>query len=349
VSQLDAILTLGWRDRTYRFGVEARRLWTPKVVAEAVDTAKRHVSLGEEGLLGGAAGEPLYPLVVVPYLKEEWLRKLEAQEVSGIDLCGNGVVIVPEEFLVLRTGFPNRFRWEGTIKNVYRKNSSIVARVFLLVPQFNSVNAVWQQLRERGGAVSLATVSKVCKSLVDDMIIERFRPKPEPGTLVSYLGPAPALRLLQPEKLLDLLGDNYTLPAVSRTFQGKSQLDPQEFRMRLQEWAERGGARVVMTGASSTEAYAVMAREPVQSFYCSDLDGAIKSLGNDIRETDRFANVRLLETRDEFVYFDRRPGLGASPIQSYLELRAGDKRERETADLVRRVILELLAPGFRKG
>ena len=61
--------------------------------------------------------------------------KLEAEGVSGIDLCGNGVIVVPDQLLVLRTGFPNRFRWEGTIKNVYRKNSSIVARVFLLVPR----------------------------------------------------------------------------------------------------------------------------------------------------------------------------------------------------------------------
>jgi hypothetical protein len=181
------------------------------------------------------------------------------------------------------------------------------------------------------------------------LIIERCLPPLKPGTLVSRLGPAPALRLLQPEKLLDLLADNYTLPAVSRTFQGKCGLGPKDLRMRLQDWVERSGARVVLTGASSTEAYAVMAREPVQSFYCSDLDGTIQSLGDDIRETDRFANIRLLETRDEFVYFDRRPGLWASPIQTYLELRAGDKRERETAEQVRRLILEPPASGSPKG
>jgi hypothetical protein len=352
-AQLGALLTLRWRGRAYRFGVEARRLWTPKIISEAVDTVRRLVSLAEEGLLDGVGGGPLYPLVLVPYLSEEWLRKLEAKGVSGIDLCGNGIVIVPEELLVLRTGFPNRFRWEGTIKNVYRKNSSIVARVFLLVPRFNSVQAVLEQIQQRGGGVTLATVSKVCKSLENDLVIERFHRKPAPRRqgapprLESLLGPA--LRLLQPEKLLDLLADNYTLPAVSRAFRGKCGLGPKELRMRLQGWEERSAARVVLTGASSTEAYAVMAREPVQSFYCSDLDGAVKSLGDDVRETDRFANVTLLETQDDFVYFDRRPGLWASPIQSYLELLAGDKRERETAEQVRRLILGPLAPGSPKG
>jgi hypothetical protein len=119
--------------------------------------------------------------------------------------------------------------------------------------------------------------------------------------------------------------------------------------MRLADWEEKSGARVVLTGASSVEAYAVMAREPIQSFYCSDLDGAIKSLGNDIRETDRFANVSLLETKDDFVYFDRRPNLVASPIQCYLELVNGDKRERETADQVKRLILGSLAQAGGKG
>jgi hypothetical protein len=348
VIQFDAVLTLRWQGRTYRFAVEARRLWTPKIISEAVDTVRRHISLGEEGMLGREAGEPLYPLILVPYLSEEWLLKLEAKGVSGIDLCGNGVVVVPNELLVLRTGFPNRrFRWEGTIKNVYRKNSSIVARIFLLVTKFNSVNAVLGQIQKRGGEVSLATVSKVCKSLEDDLIIERCPPTPAPGGPVSHL--PTALRLVQADKLLDLLADNYALPAVSRTFQGKCELRPEELRMRLAGWEEKSGARIVLTGASSVEAYAVMAREPVQSFYCSDLAGAIRSLGDDIRETDRFANVTLLETQDGFVYFDRRPGLWASPIQSYLELIHGDKRERETADQVRRVILGPLAPGSRKG
>jgi len=354
---------LRWRDRTYQFGVEARRLWTPKVISEAVDTVRRHVSLGEEGMLGSDVGAPLYPLVLVPYLSKEWLLKLEAKGVSGIDLCGNGVVVVPNQLLVLRTGFPNRFRWAGTIKNVYRKNSSIVARVFLLVPQFRSVQEALREIKKRGGQITLATVSKVCKSLEDDLIVEGGRGKapwamqPAPGQRMDSFAPLPVppslqgrwLRVLQPEKLLDLLADNYALPAVTRTFGGKSGLRPEELRMRLAAWEEQSGARVVLTGASSTEAYAVMAREPVQSFYCSDLDGAIRSLGDDIRETDRFANVSLLETRDDFVYFDRRPGLWASPIQTYLELLTGDKRERETADQVRRAILEPLAQAAGKG
>jgi hypothetical protein len=326
---LDALLTLGWRGRTYRFAVEVRRLWTPKAVAEAMEMVQRY-----------ARASKLYPLILVPYLSEEQLLGLEAQEVSGIDLCGNGIVIVPEKLLVFRSGAPNRYRWEGTIKNVYRRSSSLVSRIFLLLPEFNSVKQALEEIRKRGGAVTLSTVSKVCKSLEEDLVIERGR------------GEAPVLRrlrLLQPDKLLDLLADNYTPPEVSCTFRGKTRLSQEELRKRLAEWGREGDRRIALTGASSVESYAVMAREPVVSFYCSDLDSAVRSLGENIRETDRFANVALLETRDDIAYFDRRPGLVASSIQTYLELAAGDKRDRETADQVRRVILESLARARQKG
>ena len=220
-----------------------------------------------------------------------------------------------------------------------------------------------KEIERRSGEVSLGTVSKVCKSLEDDLILERSRrklPAERPATRRRHgesprpprAGPSPLerrLHLLQPEKLLDLLAANYALPAVSRTFRGKCGLRPMELRTRLAGWEEKSKARVVLTGASSVDAYAVMAREPMQSFYCSDIDGAIRHLGDDIRETDRFADVTLLETQDEFVYFDRRSGLWASPIQTYLELLAGDKRERETAEQVRQVILEPLARSSGKG
>ena len=87
----------------------------------------------------------------------------------------------------------------------------------------------------------------------------------------------------------------------------------------------------------SVGAYAVMAREPVQTIYCSDLEAVRRGIGAGFTETDRFSNMKLLETEDDFVYFDRRSRLIASPVQVYLELATGEKREKETADQVRRL------------
>src|SRR6266496_2512486 len=83
--RLDALLTLRWGERTFRFGLETQRLWTPKAVVEAIDQARRNI-----------ATTGVYPLIVVPYLGREQLLTLETEGVSGIDLCGNGVVVVPD-------------------------------------------------------------------------------------------------------------------------------------------------------------------------------------------------------------------------------------------------------------
>src|SRR5690349_16260896 len=56
----DALLTLGWGSRTYRFLVEAKRLWTPSVVSAATEIARRYAQL---------AG--VNPMILVPYLNEE--------------------------------------------------------------------------------------------------------------------------------------------------------------------------------------------------------------------------------------------------------------------------------------
>jgi hypothetical protein len=242
-------------------------------------------------------------------------------------------VVVPNELLVYRTGYPNQFRSEAEIKNVFRGDSSLVSRAFLLVPGYASVQEAQREVERRGGKLVLATVSKVCKSLEAMLLIERKRSE---GTA------ARRLRLLQPDKLLDLLGANYVAPAVTRTVRGKTKLAPEAFRKELAA-RESGQTRVVQTGFGSVGAYAVMATEPMQYFYCTNLDATVRMLGDIFEPTDRFANVTFSETKEAAVYFDRRPGLVASPIQTYLELATGDKRSQETAEQLRRTILAPLA------
>ena len=72
------------------------------------------------------------------------------------------------------------------------------------------------------------------------------------------------------------------------------------------------------------------------------MESLLKRLGPDLEETSRFANIELLETDENFVYFDARDDLVASPVQTYLELMQGDKRERETAEQLRKTILQPL-------
>ena len=60
--------------------------------------------------------------------------------------------------------------------------------------------------------------------------------------------------------------------------------------------------------------------------------------GTTFTETTRFPNVSVFETDDDTVYFDSRPSDGylwTPPLQVYLTLANGGKREREIAALLR--------------
>jgi hypothetical protein len=76
------------------------------------------------------------------------------------------------------------------------------------------------------------------------------------------------------------------------------------------------------------------------SAYCPRLDELLERLPGS--RTDRFPNLELIETEDETAYFDAREVDGfwwSSPVQTYLELMAGDKRDQETAQQVRSLLL----------
>ena len=316
---------LSRRCKTYRFAVEYKRLWTPQAFLGAVQKAQ----LVPPPQLSGRGQRDLLPLVVLPYLSEDQLRELVERAVSGLDLCGNGVLTVPQDGLLLfRTGRPNRFRTSAPLKNVYRGASALVARTLLLRADYPSVDALWQETRTRGAAVSLATVSKVLKVLEEDLIVSRKNR---------------TLRLLQPEKLLDKLRENYALPRVVGNWRGKVSLDLETLKAALVRNAANAGAALAATGVGSVVRYAVMATEDTLAVYT---DTAASRLLGDLPVApagNRFPNLEIRETQDRTVYFDAQPDLAgypwASPLQTYLEMAQGEERLYQSAEQVRERIL----------
>ena len=89
-----------------------------------------------------------------------------------------------------------------------------------------------------------------------------------------------------------------------------------------------------------------MGRDDVPVIYTDNITRLLDAWGDGAKETTRFADFELAETDDATVFFDARPVNGlpyASPIQAYVECKTGDKREKETADQVARVILDGLS------
>ena len=321
----DALIEASWRGKKARFLVECKALSTPKAFQAGLNQLK-------------AAPLPRgdRPMLFLPFLGESQLQELEREVISGVDLCGNGVVIAPGSFSVFRTGGENRFLSSAPIKNIYRKNSAMVGRVFLLRLGFATVQEICAEINRLNLLVnrwdkkpmSLSTVSKALKTLEEDLLVARNE----------------TIRLIQPDKLLEKLSQNYNLPAIRERVRLRVTAEGRALPELLANLSQSLGLPLVATGLSSVTQYAAMQRGELLSVYCPRLEGLLERLGGS--QEDRFPNLELLETDDETVYFDAQPGesfLWASPIQVYLELMAGDKRDRETAEQVRALILKRTA------
>jgi hypothetical protein len=318
--QGDAVIEVLWEGETWQFVAEIKTLSTPRAIEQAVAIAKR------------MADPPrTYPLIVVPYLSPEKLDRLVAAGVSGVDLCGNGALAVPGRMLVVRSGKANRFPRSMKLRNVYRGRNSLVARAFLLQPAFAQVKQIVELLNRRRGAVAFSTVSRALKRLEEDLVISRERG---------------AIRLLQAETLLDKLAANYEAPRIKRRFRGKCRADLNAVTSAIVKAAADREDRVVLAGAASAQRYAVMAAEPVTRLYTSaDPAALVEATGLEIEQTRRFQNLEIMQTTDKRVFFDTRCDRGrpfASPIQTFLELSAGDKRQKDAAEQVRQQILASL-------
>ena len=309
-----------------RFWAKYKRQWTPKMVTSAASEAKQRAK--QFGLL---------PLVVVPYLSEERLLELEEEGVSGLDLCGNGVIVVPNKVVVFRTGRPSRFTTSAPIKNVYRGTTSLIARAFLIRPTYASIADLTDFISIRGGSVSPATVSKALQGIEGDLVISRN---------------SGVLRLLQPEKLLHLLEKNYVPVKATATVIGRVSLSLPELRKTLVEQAKAGQGTLAATGVSSAPRYTALAMEEQAALYCSNADVLLAGLP--FEETNRFANLLLLQSGDTTAFFDVRLDEAlypwASPVQAYLEMvTGGDPRMKQSAKAVRESILNPLQGQGSKG
>jgi hypothetical protein len=174
---------------------------------------------------------------------------------------------------------------------------------------------------KRTGEVTLSTVSKVLKGLQEDLMISRNGD----------------VRLIQADRLLDQLQNSYRRPFTKARLQGKVD-DLQRLITKAPEVANANKALIVRRSQSP---YVILpSSSELISLYVSSVTPFVKEFA--FEETSRFPNVEFLETDDPTAYFDRRasgPIPLISPLQAYLELTKGGKREQEAADPLRADIL----------
>ena len=313
-------LEVNWSGKAQQFVFDYTATSRPKSIAATVLQLQK-------------AGQRLKlpPLVVAPFLSEEALSILESEKISGIDLCGNGIISSPE-MAIYRSGKPNRFKESQAIRNVYRGNVSLVARAFLIRGEFPSLSALRATVVDRllladgenpDARITKGTVSKVVQALEADCIIIR-----EKGQI----------RLISRELLLRKLEANAAGVIRARSITGKTQLSPEAIWERAADTQNR--FRCVLTGAASAPLYGVLAANGPMCMYVDDLDAAAGVL--EVSETRVFPNITLVEEKSDVVYFDSQLSgttRYASRVQCWLELTQAGPRERDAASDLKKSIL----------
>ena len=303
----DWLLEITWKDSTAQFAVEYLALATPRRLKAAMAQAR------------GPQPADSNPMVVAPYLSPKALDMLLDAEISGLDLSGNGVIVIPGRWLIYRSGRKNQFPSSAPIRAIYDRSSSLVGRVFLVSRVFPRVKDIQAEISRLGGKISLGTVSKVLKGLEEDLMVSRN------GTI----------QLIQPESLLDKLAANYRVP---RSRKRLGRINPDEL-VDVSAWAAKTRNRFAVGGESWYTLFP--GSESRFRIYTTSLERLFGQMA--FEEDSRFPNAEIIETTDQRVFFDVRERDGillTSPIQTYLELSAGGKRERDTAEQLRPMIVD---------
>jgi hypothetical protein len=322
---------------TFRFLVEVKARSTPQTIQLAAAQAKAAAQAGE------------WPMIQVPYLSPERILELERDNVSGVDLCGNGVVVVPGRLWVVRVGGPNRYRDSRPLSNPYRGRSAMVARMLLRRPRWETLSELAEAIQAAGGTLSLPQVSKAVQALEEDLIVTKS---------------AGSITLREPLRLLDLLGNEWRNPRqVRRRDDGTGRsvkyqsMSPIYSRQSLRLLAGTDWARALssepslqwaMTGESSVTRYAMFSQGGPRRIAVSSLRLAVPLLGGIPEPIPNFADIELVETDEPGLFFDIETDENgirwAGKLQAWLELQSGDARQQDAAKDVRDQILKEAEP-----
>lgn len=322
-------LALPGESEGFRFAVEVKARATPQTVQLAMTQAR------------AAAQEGEWPMIQVPFLSPERLDELEREQVSGVDLCGNGVVVVPGRLCVVRSGAPNRYRDSRPLSNPYRGRSAMVARMLLQRPRWESLSELTTAIQAAGAELSLPQASKAVQAMGEDLMVSKT---------------AGAITLREPLRLLDKLGSEWRKPRQfwrrddGRKIQSVSPVGSRQ-TLRLPvgtDWARALSSapslQWAVSGESSVTRYAMFSQGGPRRIAVSSISLAMPLLGGTPEPVPNFADVELMETDEPGFFFanesDENGIRWASRLQTWLELQSGDGRQQDAAKDLRDQILK---------
>jgi hypothetical protein len=307
---------------SFRALAEISPLGTPKSIrakcVQVLDLARR----------GGDPG--LVPLVIAPYIPPSQATVLREAGVSWIDLSGNMVLRTSNGVYIERTGQPNRFPDSAPIRKVFQGTASLVARALLLRPAgFASLSEISDFIKLRNGSITIPTISKVLRSLEEDLLVSKAR---------SCIVASDPVRLLAP------LAEGYALSARSRRA-NVSRFAAANTEQVLQDFCSQLGPTYVFCGfyAAGLKGLAVSSQITMYVHDMRRVQQASESLRPSFLPDDEFGQVMVIETKDRTPWFNAQTANGffvVDDLELYLEMMIDTPRGPKIADVLRPRILQ---------
>jgi len=306
---------------SFRALVEVLSPASPKRVTEACLQIQHLIECSDD--------PGLVPLVVAPYIGEKQAATLRRAGVSWLDLSGNMVIRVGEQIYIERTGRPNQFPDSSAIKNVFQGTASLVARTLLLQRcGFGSLAEVVDFVGQRGGTVALSTVSKVLRSLEEDLLISKT---------------GSCIHVLDRDQLLDRLATGYASSSWrARATVRRFVLD--DAPSILRQLGLSTESPYVCCGFSAAQLKGLAVDEQI-SLYVGDMmrfGERIGRIGPALQPDEEFGNLRVIETRSRLPWFNSETIDGmrvVDDIQLYLDMTVDTPRGPKVAEVLRQRIL----------
>jgi hypothetical protein len=279
---------------------------------------------------GKAKKTNMVPLVIAPYIGAKQAKILADKGISWIDLSGNMSVRVSSRIIIERTGKPNRFPDTAPIKKIFQGTSSLVSRALLLKPAgFSSLYEMVDFINNRNAKITLSTVSKVLKSLEEDLLVTKSKK-------MIYVTNA--------ERFLERLKESYinsTERKAGETYRFATDKPDAMFLA----FNERVPIDYVACGFYAAQIKGLAVTDQITIFVRSMESVKRAAVRNQIQITPdaEFGNVSITESSDPGVWFnaDIKPRSAiVDDIELYLEMIADTPRGPKIAEQLKRRILQ---------
>jgi hypothetical protein len=301
--------------------VEAKVIATPRIISDAVLQMREYLRKMDD--------TTIVSVIVVPYMGAEQAKTLLREGISWIDLCGNMMIKVEGKIYIERTGNKNLFPDTSPIKKIYEGTSSLVGRALLLKKYFISLGEFVDFINERGGNITLSTVSKVEKSLAEDLLVMYVSDK---GLFSS-----------NKEILLEKLAEgyrNYTQRNKNKTFTYSIENLNDLFSVfgeRKIDYAICGFYAAKLKGLATTDRLSIFIKSINEARKVFERDLA------NIRPDSEYGQLDFIETKNPCVWFNLqgKPDYNVvDDIELYLEMMIDTPRGPKIAEILKERILK---------